>query len=138
MKKHLFIFSILFLCLNCSKDKSSMVLSYTEDELMEFRNIAWNDLSTQEQETVLNSWEESVIHSCKVVREDQTWYYIFKDDKGNNHKSTMVITNPSLNFQNDQSFISVFFITSDNALLCPIVVIIEPNKNKVFGRDTRT
>lgn len=133
MQKYLIILFFVALISSCARNSDPISSSYSNKELMEFREIAWNDLSDDEIETVIISKEELKIQNATVSREDGNWYYKIS----NTEQSTFVLTNPSIDFRNDQKFVIVTVNTSDDALMAPIIVIIEPNTKLVFGRGTR-
>ena len=133
MYKYLIILFMSILFTSCSNTDDPLSPSYSSEELMEFRNIAWNDLSTSEIETVIISKEESIIQYATISSKDGIWYY--KIDEKN--KCTFALTNSNIDFRNDQTFVIITINTSDDALLGPIVVILEPNSKQVFGRGTR-
>ena len=93
MYKILFIFFIIVSILYCSRNNDPL-LSYSNEELMEFRKIAWNDLSDDEIETVIISKEEFRIQYATVSKENGNWYYMLDDNK----KSTFALTNSSIDY----------------------------------------
>ena len=130
MYKYLVMLS-LFVLINCSE--KSDPISFFDEELMDFRDIAWNDLSEAEILTITTSKEEFIIkYSRKLSKEDDVRYF-----KVDNQKYSYVITNPAVDIRNDQIIVIVVINTSDEALLGPIFVMIEPNSKVVFGRGTR-
>ena len=133
MYKHVIILFLAILFSSCSRTNDPLYPSYSDEELMEFRDIAWNDLSNNEIETVIILKEESKIQYATISIKDRIWYYKI-DDK---NEYSFVLTNPNIDFRNDQRFVIVTINTSDDALLGPIIVIIEPNLKQVFGRGTR-
>ena len=133
MYKHIIILLIIILFSSCSSINDPLYPFYSDEELMEFREIAWNDLSMNEIETVIILKEESKIQYATITRKDGIWYYRINDK----NKYSFVLTNPNIDFRNDQWFVIVTINTSDDDLRRPIVVIIEPNVKQVFGRGIR-
>lgn len=108
-KKGVFLLA-LFLLIGaaCSSD----AVSHLENE--KYRQIAWNDLSDQQKETVIIAVDEA-----KVNRND-------------------TYTRPlNENESEEVRAVSVTFNTEHDALLGPIVVYIDPETQRVLGQALR-
>ena len=73
----------------------------TSDDDMEYRTIAWNSITEQEQATVTGDWRAANVES-------RQW--------------------------NDQPAVSVTFNTAVDALLGPIIIMIDPQTKKVVQK----
>jgi len=134
MQKNLIILFLIILLFSCAKDKSSVGITYTEEDYQQFIDLAWSDLSEQELSTVVIQMEEAIVKHAVISRENNIWYYSTKKHT----KFAMSIPNPNVDFFNHQDFIAVIINTKDTDLLGPIVIIIEPYYKLVFSRGLRS
>ncbi len=123
-------FIFLFFIFYCSENNNP--LNYSDKEIMEFKEIAWNDLSQEELSTIIISKEKSNIYYSKISRDNGIYYYTIDDSE-----YTFIITHPEIDYRTKQTFVIILINTLDDALLGPIIVVVEPSTKKAFGRGTR-
>ncbi len=123
LEKLLIILSFLILS-DCSNN-SNVLLPFDQ---MSNRQIAYASLSEQEKSTIIN-WQNGKV--------EEGVYQSF-------NKSNAIVLNSgdkiffgtissTVKLIEGQKLIAVTFNTTDDALLGPLIVIIEPNYNKVIG-----
>lgn len=123
----LFCFPIIFL-IGCSKD--SNVLSPQEETA--FKEIAYNSLTSWEKSTIVNP-DIAIIVEGYYNSEDRI-HKIYID---NDHIIYFALIDTTTVLIENQKLISVLFNTTQDALLGPIDVIINPLSKKAVGQTLR-
>ena len=123
----LFCFPIVFL-FGCSKD--SNVLSPQDKTI--YKDIAYNSLTAREKSTIINP--DDVIINEGVYKYENRNHKIYID---NERFTYFVLIDANTVLFDNQKLISVRFHTTDDSLLGPIEVIIDPYSKKVVGGTLR-
>jgi len=123
----LFCLPIVFL-IGCSKDSS--VLS--PQVKTAYKDIAYNSLTAQEKSTLINP-DAALIDEGNYKYENKSHkIYINKD-----HIIYFSLTDTNTVLYDNQKLISVLFNTTQDALLGPIDVIIDPLTKQTIGQTLR-
>ena len=130
MYKFLVLLIIIFISSNCSKVNNPF--SFTDEELAEFQELAWDDLSDEEKLTVINTKDEFTISHSKLFYNNDIQYF-----KVDNIKYPYVRTNAALDIHKDHIFAIVEINTVNDQLLKPLFVLIHHDSMEVFGRSIR-
>jgi len=124
-KYYILFIPILFLTEAGCSDNSNVLTPFEE---MNYRKVAYESLSEQSKSTVIN-WLGG-----KIERG------IYQEKNGSNtiilnsgFQMGFVINTSNVNLINGQSLIMVTFITKNDHVLGPMILIIDPITNKVIG-----
>lgn len=117
------ILSLSFIFIGCNNENQTETIkervgtvSDLEKVYMEMREIAWASLSENAKETVIGNWKDA-----KVTEEQPS-----------------VINEVHLNGKEKPTkLIKVIFNTSEDRLLGPIGIYIDPSTKKIISRDIR-
>ncbi len=137
MKRYCLIFLMLSFFTYCSQNINSTSsdddnqLDFTPEELIELKNIVWNDLTEIEKELSADSTKNIEIQNGFILQENNLWYY-----KGTNQDSfNLVIPNTEVKISSNQRIIIATIDTGYELFnLGPWIVLIEPNTKFVLGR----
>ena len=117
MKRVFILLFVLALIVKCS-DESNGVSPIVEND---YREIAYNSLS--------EDWFNADVESGNYGLSDSTNFVLF--DNGN--KISFAFNTDDVNLTVGQKLIGVTFNISQDDLLGPIILIIEPESKKVIG-----
>jgi hypothetical protein len=112
----LFIIIVSSVFLHTSNKWINKELILTEERKSTNRTIAWNVIEELERNHVVKDWNKSEV--SKITYRDQ-WLIPYKEEMNNKLKNHELIT--------------VTFNTDMDGLLGPIIVVINPDTNKVVG-----
>lgn len=125
MKKIIYFGLIALLFLGCSNEND--ILSPYEST--DYREIAYESLTSESKESLAKCWciapvktgkynSESGNHIILIDSQNQ-WYFILDD--------------PGTNLKQNQSLVAVVFNTKYDALVGPLIVIVDPNSKLAIG-----
>ena len=99
-----------------------------ENEL-DYRSIAYESLSDNEKETLLEDWREAEVIEG-IFKEDACDYEFHGQSMG---RLCFFLIVQEIELTDNQNLIAVSFHTIHDALLGPIIIIIDPNTELVIG-----
>ena len=127
--KMLLIFALSLLSLHCKH-----ALSLDEHDKMVFRLVAYTHLSEQDRQSLSNDWRKARVSSCSYVQESNVNLCVQNPDKRDfTYDFTFVTASPSIDLKANQALVTVLFNTIHDALLGPIIVVIDPEAKVVVG-----
>ena len=125
MKKLVFIFSLFTLLFGCFHESGVL----TPFEQVEYKYFAFKSLSDKQKKTIINDWRDAHVYqgnyqkfncgNAIVIDSEETWCF------------GLVDRNRELSV--NQILLGVAFNTIDDALLGPIIVIIDYDIKDVIG-----
>ena len=99
-----------------------------------FRLIAYTHLSEQDRQSLSNDWRKARVSSCSYVQESNVNLCVQNPDKRDfTYDFTFVTASPSIDLKANQALVTVLFNTIHDALLGPIIVVIDPEAKVVVG-----
>ena len=125
MQKTTFVLLFFSICLGCSS--KSGTLSPTEK--LSYRTIAYDRLSEQEKESIISDWQDAEVRQG-IYQYNNSHIIFFVDSKTKLH---FLLDDSDFILYPAQPLIAVIFNTVDDALLGPIVIIIEPKSKTPIG-----
>ncbi len=120
------MFSLLVLIFISCSEKSNFVLPVDQ---MEYRKIAYENLSDEEKGTLTTDWKEAEVKRGNYLFKDNINWIVF--DTGD--KSGFSLMRSNVVLINNQPLVLVIFHTNVDALLGPIALIIEPGTKEIVG-----
>lgn len=120
------MFSLLVLIFISCSEKSNFVLPVDQ---MEYRKIAYENLSDEEKGTLTTDWKEAEVKRGNYLFKDNINWIVF--DTGD--KSGFSLMRSNVVLINNQPLVLVIFHTNVDALLGPIALIIEPGAKEIVG-----
>jgi hypothetical protein len=122
--KKLLLLQMLFILYSCSEN----ILELTDKVKSSFRATAYTSLSEREKESLIINWEEAPVMLGTYVREDNSNIFL-----SNENRMFFILLNSSVTLSNNQNLAAVIFNTNLDPLLGPIIIIIDPVKDKTIG-----
>ncbi len=120
----LLLVTVLFLPA-CSDDSNFL----TPVEKVTYRGIAYNILSDNEKESITIDWREAKVYEGMFT--DSKCDYTFLESLED--WMCFFPYDDEMEFKSNQDLIAVQFNPEDDALLGPIIVIVDPNEEIVVG-----
>ncbi len=131
MEKIKYVFVIMMMLLitqGCSHNSNGV--SPFED--LKYRTIAYKSLSMQERSTIAD-WRKAKVEGG-IYKTDLAFPSILIDSGG---RLPFIYNSSNLKLIDGQRLVAVIFNTTQDSLLGPIIVIIDPSNSKVIGYVTR-
>ena len=124
MKKSVLLIFFLLALNSCSNDADVI----SPNQQINYRQVAFNSLS-QQSKTEITDWQNGKVELGRYRKINGVDWIIF--DSGN--KYTIAVTSPGIELTEGQNLVAVYFQTKDDALLGPIIIIVEPGLESVVG-----
>jgi len=122
-----FISVILLSLFNSCSDGSNTLTPFEETK---YRTIAYNSLSDQEKATIISDWKYAPVKKGIYHLENENIHQlIFSSDD----KLIFILNKEDLTLAENQKLVAVTFNTYADALLGPLIIIIDTRSNEVIG-----
>jgi len=115
MKK--LLLTALLILFGCSEESDVL----THYEMIKYRTIAYNSLSDRERESLRSGWEEAPVNKGKYKSAGESHKFISNED------FYFHVIDSTVTLTDNLILISVTFFAEDDALLGPLIIIIELN-----------
>ncbi|MCB0732259.1 MAG: hypothetical protein KDC88_14640 [Ignavibacteriae bacterium] len=119
IKKSLTILTFL-LIVGCDDDSLNNII---------YKEIAYNSLSEREKSSLTVDWQDAKIENGIYKKGQCENEFI----SGNENRLCFFVKDENISLLEYQKLIAVIFNTNDDALLGPIIVIVDPEGPKVIG-----
>ena len=120
--RYYLIFVILIIFPGCEDEER-------EENLSDYRSIAFESLSDNEKETLMEDWREAEVIEG-IFKDDECDYEFHGPPMG---RLCFFLTVPEIELINQQNLVAVIFHTINDALLGPIIIIIDPESEMAIG-----
>lgn len=126
LKRIITLIIALLLIVSCSDDIGIL----SPENQVEYRELAYKILSDREKESLTINWQKGRVEEGKYKKKND--HDTFETSSGSNLFFISKIGNEYL--YDGYKLIAISFNTKDDALLGPIIVIIDPYLRMVIGR----
>ena len=125
MKKTISLILLTIFLLSCSHEDNILSPLVATN----FRKVAYESLSQESKASLTNCWCVAPVKSGRYKFENGK-HIISINKKDELH---FMLNNPITNLESNQRLIAIIFNTKQDALLGPLIVIIDPNSELVIG-----
>lgn len=111
---------LIFAMVSCNEDNFNN---------LKYKEIAYNSLSEREKSTLTVDWQDAKIENG-IYKKGQCENELIINDE---NRLCFFVNNENISLVEFQKLVAVIFNTTNDALLGPIIVIIDPEETRVIG-----